>query len=889
MLAAGARLGPFEIVAPLGAGGMGEVYRARDTRLSREVAIKVLPQHLSTNPEVRARFEREARTISSLNHPHICTLFDVGREGDVDYLVMELVEGETLAQKLLKGPLPLDQVLKFGAQIADALDRAHRAGVVHRDLKPGNVMITKGAAKLMDFGLARVTGLAGPGKGSGVTVAALTQTPTVAHGLTTEGAIVGTFQYMSPEQLEGHEADARADLWALGCVLHEMATGKPAFSGKSQASLIGMIMGSEPQPLSQLAPMTPPTLERLVRGCLAKDADQRVQTAHEVKLQLQWIAEGGSQSSSPAPGVLRARHGSPLPWAVAGVAFAGALAFAGLWWQRASAPSPLLRFEMRVPASLSPLGPLRVSPDGRMAAFGASDSSGAPRLWLRSFDDLSCRPLPGTEGAGRPFWSPDSRMLGFFSGGKLRKIVVTGGRPQTICDAPGGSDGTWTSKGLILYDGDGAHPTIQMVSAQGGVPRAITMLDTTKHELTHGWPEALPDGKHFLYAVTNNEADKSELRLGEIGSSKVVRVMPGDGRVEYVPAGYLLFERDGALMAQKFSPGSGKVMGEPRTVADLIGVNRANQMPFFSASKTDVLVFSQGRSTASRMVWVDRTGKAGDDVGPPGSYGALALSPDGRKLAYEQADATGQATDLWVRDLERSVSSRFTIDPGNDIWPVWSADSRTLYWASNRTGIYAVYRRTLDGVDSDSLFYRAAANVGPVDMSRDGRYLACQLSAGGTWDAIAVPLDGSKPVAFAASKFSETRPHFSPDGKWIAYDSDQSGTMQVYVQAFPGPGAPVQISNQGGGNPTWNANGTELFYRTPAQDFFSVPVKTGERFEAGAPLKMFNFPIVLTTGSVGRYAPSTDAQRFLLCAPLQAETNWMPVAVFGWLRGLDVK
>ncbi len=904
MLDSGTRLGPYEILSPLGAGGMGEVYRARDTRLGREVAVKVLPLHLSSNDEIRARFEREAKTVSSLNHPNICTLFDVGREGDTDYLVMELIEGDTLAERLRKGPLAGADLLRIGAQIADALDRAHRAGVIHRDLKPGNVMLTRSGAKLMDFGLARAAGVANK-TGSGSSGSALTQSPTVAQALTTEGSIVGTFQYMAPEQLEGREADVRSDIWGLGCLLYEMATGKRAFEGRSQATLIAAIIGSQPAavieaPTGSPAGAVPPAgLDRLIRACLAKDPEERMQTAHAVKQQLQWIAEGAGMSSvgTPAsnpvavPAPLAAPRGGPrLAWSVAGVALLAALAFAGLWWRSGATPGPSLRFEIRIPTSLAPLGPLRVSPDGRVAAFAATDSTGTARLWLRTFDDLECRPLPGTEGAGRPFWSPDSRSLAFFSGGKLRKILVTSGRPETICDAPGGSDGSWGRNGTILFDGDGAHPMIRMVPATGGEPRAITVLDTTRHEIAHAWPELLPDGKHYLFSVSNTDADKSEVRLGELGSARAVRVLGGDSRVEFTPSGHLLFEREGALLAQRISRASGKLLGEPRTLVDQVGVNRSNSMPFFSsASGADVLLFSQARGSARRIVWVDRAGRPGEQVGPNGAYGGLALSPDGKRLVYELIDASGQAADLWVRDLERGISSRFTIDPGNDIWPVWSPDSRTIYWASNRSGTFAVYERSLDSVGGDSLVFKTVANVGPVDASRDGRYLACMVSAGGTWDAVAVPLAGGAPVPIAATKFSETRPHFSPDGKWVAFDSDQSGLAQAYVQAFPGPGAPVQISSQGGGNPTWSADGTQLYFRSLSQDLMAADVKTGERFEAGASRVLFNFPLVLSIGTVARYAPSPDGQRFIFCAPLPSESAWMPIAVFGWARALRDK
>jgi eukaryotic-like serine/threonine-protein kinase len=888
-ITAGTRLGPYEITAPLGAGGMGEVYRANDTRLGRSVAIKVLPQHLSANTDVRARFEREARAVSSLNHPHICTLHDVGREGETDYLVMELVEGESLAQRLARGALPMADVLRLGTQVADALDRAHRAGVVHRDLKPGNVMLAKTGAKLMDFGLARATGLAGPAGGSGVTIAALSRTPTVASPLTADGAIVGTFQYMSPEQLEGREADVRSDVWSLGCVLYEMVAGRPAFEGKSQASLIGAIMSAEPPPLGTLAPMTPPGFERLVRSCLAKDPDQRVQTAHDVKLQLTWIAEGGSQAGTPAPVAARRRLSARLGWGIAAVAFAAAAVFGTLWGRVALKHPRVMRFEIRVSPALSPLGPLRVSPDGRSAAFAATDSSGMSRVWLRSFDDLEARALPGTEGGGRPFWSPDGRFLGFFTGGKLKKVLVAGGRPETVCDAPGAADGSWSTKNLILFDGDRTHLNIRAVSASGGTPREITAINPAKQETEADWPEALPDGNHFLYVAASGGGDGSQLRIGELGSKKWIPVMPYDGRTQFVRPGYLLFERDGALLAQRLDVRTGKLQGEPHTVADQIGVNRSNRMAFFSASQNGVLVYSQANGDQRRLAWVDRAGRDAGEVGGSGAYGSVALSPDGKRLACQMTDASGAAADIWVRDLERNVSSRFTIDPGNDIWPAWGADSRMLYWASNRMGTYAIFRRSVDGVGGDSLVFQDKQNTGPIDASRDGAWIAgMQTAPAGGWDLLAVPAHGGRPLPIANSKFSETRPHFSPDGRWIAYDSNTSGRSELFVQAFPGPGAPVQISSGGGGNPLWRADGKELFFRSPDQVVYAVDVKTGERFEAATPHALF--PMALNAagmlGNVGLWSVSADGQKFLFNRPLHAESAWLPVGVFNWTEEL---
>ena len=862
---------------------MGEVYRARDTRLGRDVAIKVLPQNLSANEEVRARFEREAKSVSSLNHPNICTLFDVGHENGTDFLVMELIEGETLGARLQRGPLPTPELLKIGIEVADALDRAHRQGLVHRDLKPGNVMLTKSGAKLLDFGLARVTGLSS-------TNSELSTSPTVTRALTTEGSIVGTFQYMSPEVLEGKEADARADLWALGAMLYEMTTGRRAFEGKSQASLIGSIMNSHPAAVSTITPMAPPALERVIDACLAKDPDQRIQTAHDVKLQLQWIAQGGSQAGVPAPVAARRRGRERIAWLVAGVALAAAIGLGFVSWREISRPADEMRFELRVPDQLTPGGPLRVSPDGRAVACNATDSSGVLQLWIRTFDNPDFRPLPGTEGSQRPCWSPDSRYLAFFSDNKLKKILVSGGRPETICEAPGGFDLSWGRGNLIAFDGDASHPVVRAVSATGGDARVIASGDSAAHIVSANWPQFMPDGRHFLFIAQGLGNDDSHVCLGEVGSKKRINVMTGSSRVEYVKPGYLLFEREGALMAQRMDEGTGKLVGEPHTLADRIGVSRANGMPYFSASENGVLVMSQATSSLRRIVWVDRNGRSLGEIGSPASNSNLALSPDGRLLATELVDASGQSQDIWVRDLERGIASRFTVDPANDIWPVWSSDSRSLYWSSNRTQHYLIYRRDLQGVAQDSLFFTGTQDVGPIDASRDGNYLTCMQGDGsGGWDSYAVPIHGEhKIVPIAMTKFAEMRPRFSPDGKWVSYDSNQSGRTEVYVQSFPVAGAPIQISNQGGVDARWSADGKQLYYRNPQFEIMAVDVKLGERFEATAPVKLFMSPLAAAGLQVMRWLPAADGQRFLFSAPVRAELS-APMVVFNWGAALERK
>jgi len=549
-----------------------------------------------------------------------------------------------------------------------------------------------------------------------------------------------------------------------------------------------------------------------------------------------------------------------------------------------------MRFEVRIPDRLNPGGPLRISPDGQAVACNATDSSGVLQLWIRTFDNPEFRPLPGTQGAQRPCWSPDGRYLAFFSENKLKKILVAGGRPETVCESPGGYDLSWGRGNFILFDGDASHPMVRVVSASGGNARAAATPDSTLRQQSCNWPEFLPDGRHFLFIAQQAQADQSELCLGEVGSTKRIHVMTGESRVEFVPPGYLLFEREGALMAQRMDAGSGKLSGEPHTLVDRIGVNRGNGMPFFSASQNGVLTFSQASTSLRRLVWLDRNGRELGELGAPASHTGIALSADGRLIATEITDASGQAQDIWVRDLARGIASRITVDPASDIWPAWSADSKTLYWSSNRSSKYQIFRRELAGVSQDSLFFSGPNSAGPTDVSRDGNYVACmQTDGAGGWDAYAVPTHGErKLIPIAMSKFSELRARFSPDGRWVAFDSDQSGRVEVYVQSFPVAGAPIQISNQGGVDARWRADGKELYYRTPQQEIMAVDVKTGERFEAGAPVRLFGSPLTATGLQVARWIPAADGQRFLFSAPMRAEMS-PPLVVFNWNAVLDRK
>jgi serine/threonine protein kinase/Tol biopolymer transport system component len=875
-LAAGDRLGPYEIVAPLGAGGMGEVYRAKDPRLGRDVAIKVLPQHLSANPELRARFEREARTVSSLNHPNICTLHDIGREGDADYLVMELVEGETLADRIAKGPLPPDEALRIGIQIADALDRAHRAGIVHRDLKPGNVMLARSGAKLMDFGLARASILTGGNT-------SLTRSPTMTQPLTADGAIVGTFQYMAPEQLDGSEADARSDIWALGATLYEMVTGRRAFEGKSQASLIASILKEQPQPVSAVAPLAPPALDQVIRACLAKDPDQRIQTAHDVKLQLQWIAEGGSQAGVPAPVAARRRSREALAWALAGAALAAVIALGTLLVLRRPEPPRVMRFEVTPPPiAVSPTWP-RLSPDGRILAFVAADSSGIPRIWIRPLDVLEAHPLQGTEGTGRPFWSPDSRYLAYVSTGRLRKVPVAGGPPVTLAETPNASDGTWGSHDVILFDG-AATDSIRGVAAAGGDVRPYAYLDRKSKESSHGWPYFLPDGRHFLYVgYSGSQSSTGTIRVGTLGSRETRALGSTDGRVEYAQ-GYLVFPREGTLMAQRFDARSLRAIGDAVPVSENLNMGGASGN--FSVSAAGTIAFASSNTRdQSQLVWYDRNGRRLGDAGPPAQYQDFSLSPDNTQLAMSLVDNTKGTQDIWVRQLASGITSRLTFDPNDEINPIWSPDGRRIAYASGGASLFRTFIRQASGVgDLDSLADMPNGHSGPASWAPDGRSILVRyLDANTSWDLYLIPLDRTqKPQRFVSTPFNENWGDFSPDGRWVAYTSSQSGRNEVYVQATDGSAGKWQVSGNGGTRAQWRSDGRELFFLGSDQTIMAVPIATGTSFKAGTPAPLFRIALLVGRYDGRRWEPSRDGQRFLVDQSLHAAGGSSFTVVTAW-------
>jgi eukaryotic-like serine/threonine-protein kinase len=874
-LEAGSRLGPYEILAAIGAGGMGEVYRARDTRLERTVAVKVLPEHMTSDADLRQRFEREAKTISQISHPHICALYDVGREGDRDYLVMELLDGESLAARLDKGPLPAEQLLRHGIEIADALDKAHRLGIVHRDLKPGNVMLTKSGVKLLDFGLAKFQAAARDKVLSGVSV--LATEAQKSQPLTERGTVLGTFQYMAPEQLEGGEADSRSDIFAFGAVLYEMATGKKAFSGKSQASLAGSILRDDPTSVTEIAPMMPPALNRVIKTCLAKDPEDRFQTAHDVKLQLQWVAEGGSQAGLPAPVAARRKSRERLAWGVAAAGLVAAAALGFGFVRRAPAVPRAVRFEVAAPEGIIAVDAPRVSPDGRYVAFNATDSEGKTRIWVRPLNAITAQPLNGTEGTGRPFWSPDSRFLGFMAEGKLKKIEVTGGPAQKICDAPTGADGSWSSQGVILYDGTGNDP-IYRVPAAGGTPTVAVKADKNGQV---GWPEFLPDGRHFLFMAIAAKPEDSKYRVGSIDSTDSKPFAPAQTLVTYAPPGYLLFVRDRTLVAQRFDPKSIRTEGEPIPLAEHIGTDSVG-LATFSVSRDGTLAYRTGEAGA-RLLWLDASGKELEALGDRGEYFNPALSRAGDRLAFDLNDPRGGKTDIWIRDLARGVNSRFTFGEGNNGVSVWSPDGATIVFRSDRSGLYDLYEKPSSGQGEEKILLKSDEPKFATDWSRDGRYIAFASQNQKTgWNAWALPTFGDrKPIPIVVGAFAETLPKFSPDVRFVAYQSNESGRAEIYVQSFPTPSGKWQASSSGGSDPAWSADGKKLFYRAADQKLMAVDVEAGETFKAGIPQALF--PARVQPGTArNKYVVSVDGKRFLMISPLGREALTPTTVVLNW-------
>ena len=868
----GTKLGPYEIVESAGSGGMGDVYRARDVRLDRDVAVKTIKGPFTE------RFEREAKAISSLNHPNICTLHDVGQHDGSGYLVMEYIEGKPIA-----GPMPVEQAIAYGIQICDALHAAHRKGIVHRDLKPANILVTKQGVKLLDFGLAKLTAAGNSGvmsthgstPGDQATVAALTGAHTV----------VGTPQYMAPEQIEGREIDARSDIFAFGCVLYELITGQRAFEGKTSSSVMAAILATKPRPIEELVPLTPPALERIVTRCLAKDPEDRWQTARDVASELQWVGQGGSQVGLPAVVTGRRRVREGLAWAACAVAALVAAGFAVAWARRAPEPPRVVRFALHLPPSVQNASPPVVSPDGQHIAF-AADAEGRRTIWIRSLDALDARSLAGTEGVLRPFWSPDSRFLAFVAGGKLKKVDIAGGSPQTIGDAPNGADGSWSPEGVILLDGRTNDP-LWRVPASGGVLQPV-LLGEGKPEgaLGAGWPEFLPDGRHFLYTQSDATTPEMMLTVGSIDSPEIKPLFTTTTRVQYVEPGYLLYVRERTLVAQRFDAASQTLQGEPVPIGEDLAPG-ALGLASFSASRNGVLVYRGGELTATRLVWLDRSGRELSALDEPNDYRDASLSPDGTKVAYDITDTAGTGGDVWVRDVTRGVTSRFTFDTGQELVPQWAPDGRRLAYSRRGNDGVNLFVRDASGTRDPEPLLEDKDEKYISDWSPDGRHViyTARSEDGTGWNILALPLQGDRtPVPLVKTQFAELWATISPDGRHIAYQSNESGRAQVYVQEFPEARNKWQVSTDGGTEPYWRRDGRELYYRAGAR-LMALPVQTGTAFTAGSPVELFQTRFATVTAR-GRYRPAPDGQRFLVLAPIARDEEQPASVVLNWTAAL---
>lgn len=883
----GARLGPYEVIGPLGAGGMGEVYRARDARLGRAVALKVLSAEYFEDADRRARFEREARVLASLNHPGIAVLYSFEAVpvshglSTRDVLVMELIEGETLAERIGRGALPLRQVLGLGEQIATALAAAHRKGIAHRDLKPGNIMVTASGAKLLDFGLAKTLR---PGDAAET----LTSGPKAEPDITREGAILGTIPYMAPEQLEGKDADARSDIFSLGSVLYEMATGRRAFSGASQASLMSAILSAEPPPVSAIQPMAPPALDHLVRTCLAKEPDERWQNAGDVARQLRWIAEAsGAGTATGAAEAGRPRRRERLAWGVA--AMAGLLAVAGLLRQRPEEkPAGLTRFKILAPSGQSFLAFAVLSPDARRLLLLLRDDGGKNSLAVRSLDDLGLRLLPGTDDVRGAFWSPDSREVAFFADGKLRRMSADGGPSLVVCESGAAVWGAWGRAGTILFS-KGFGGLLFSVPAAGGTPRPVTAIDVAGGDVHQSHPCFLPDGRHFVFLASDAGFTHKRILLGSLDSKEARPLFESDSSAVYAEPGYLLYARDNAVLARRFDPRSLQLDGEP--VPAFENVHWMSADDFLSLSAADGRVAYVSWSLQRRLVWVDRKGRELGSLGEVGGYTDVRISPDGRRVAVALRDpAHGRNGDIWVLDAARGTGVRITAEPSDDFNPAWFPNGDRIAYVSDRFGFYDVFSRPAGGGPEEVLARTEWDKLLP-EVLADGRHVLVSARTGERYSPHVLSLDepGNPRPLGAESRFSEEHPAISADGRWIAFDSIESAQREVYLQGVP-DGPTRQVSVGGGQMPVWSRNGRELFYAARDGMLMSVALHAeGNRLEPGEPQPLFPLQFDVSGELPWHLLPfdvAPDGQRFLVIRRAPGVEPDGVVVVTDWTRAL---
>jgi eukaryotic-like serine/threonine-protein kinase len=857
---------------------MGEVYRARDTTLRRDVAIKTLPDAFAGDPDRLARFEREAHTLASLNHPHIAQIYGFESTNSVRALVMELVEGPTLADRIALGRIPLDEALPIARQIAEALAAAHEQGIIHRDVKPANIKLrTDGAVKVLDFGLAKLAdpaGGAGPSGGMGGNEGLASPTIT-SPAMTRAGIILGTAAYMAPEQAKGKPADKRADIWAFGCVLYEMLTGRRAFGGDDVSETLAEVIKGQPD-WTKLPPGTPSAIGRLLRRCLEKDRTRRLADISDARFEIDEAQAGASDGS----GVSRGARWERLAWAAA-LALVSLVAIALMLAGRATPAAPEMRVEITTPPTSDAVS-LALSPDGQTIAFVAT-ASGRPHLWVRSLGSGAMRPLAGTEGASQPFWSPNSRSLGFFADGSLKRIDLDGGTVRVLADARLPRGGTWSGETILFAPRTGS---IFRIAAAGGEPAEVTRLEASQSQ--HGFPSFLPDGRHFIYYVFGSPEARGTY-LATLGAAGGRRLLDVDSVAVFAPPRHLLFVRGDTLFAQVFDASRRELAGTPYPIAEEIarGPVAGSQVAAFAVAAGRIVYRTGGTEEQRQFVWFDRSGKELAKVGDPDGNRPLSpsLSADGRRLAMHRA--VDGNVDVWVLDVGRGALSRFTSHSANEIHPIWSPDGSRILYSSNRTGSYMLYEKPTMGAADDKLVQAMQA---PTDWSRDGRFLLFQgVDPKTRTDIWALPLGAdSKPFLVLQTEFDERDGQFSPDGKWVAYSSTESGRSEVYVQPFPGPGARVQVSINGGAQVRWRRDGKELFFIGLDDRLMAVPIALSESEEVGAPVPLFATRVggALQPASRTQYFASPDGRRFLMntvlpgapVSPISLIVNWNPEA-----------
>jgi eukaryotic-like serine/threonine-protein kinase len=878
-LSPGTRLGPYEVLAPIGAGGMGEVYQARDTKLDRDVAIKVLPESVSRDADVLARFEREAKAVAALSHPNILGIFDFGTHGGTAYAVMELLEGETLRSKVDAGALSQRRAVEYALQIARGLAAAHEKGIVHRDLKPDNIFVTQdGRIKILDFGLAK-TAVARRGDGSD------TRSPT-GLAYTEPGTVMGTVGYMSPEQVKGVPVDHRCDIFSFGTVLYEMLSGRRAFQRETAAETMTAILREDPPELSASSLSVSPALDRIVRHCLEKSPEQRFRSADDIAFSLQFLTEGSGSTVLRAPRLSDRRVPRGLLWGIAGL-LAGAIAGSVLTNARRSARiSPIrpVRFEVAGPQEQPVVGTVALAPDGSRLAFTAREPGGSALLWIHTIEDSKDRMLRGTEGAQLPFWSPDGGSVGFFANGELKRIAISGGPPQTLAAVTTEVRGaSWSGDGRIVFAPTFFGPLVQ-VSASGGKVTPATTLDKGRNVGTHRWPWFLPDGRHFLYYASQSTGQEpGEIFVGDLGSGNVKHITQSSSLAVYASPGYLLFTRGSALVAQLFDVGRLEARGEATPLGvDLPANSATSGLRALSASMEGTLCWHTQPSATSQPALFDRQGRETGRLAEAATWYYPRLSPDGQRLAIARALGETTVEDTWMIDIARNVATRMTLDPADEAVVIWSSDGTRLVFNSDRKGASGdLYIMRADQPASEELLLASEAAKTPDSWSPDGRSLIFEVSTPqNRQDLWVLPLEGDrKPVPFLATPFSELNARFSPDGRWVAYASDVSGASEIYVRPFREPGGTWRVSSRGGRTPTWRGDGREIYYLAPDGMLIAAPVTGTAPFQTGTPAPLFKVGVPESPDP--QYDVFPDGKRFVVNQrissreePISVLVNW---------------